>query len=422
MEKIKACDYLITKFSKEDIASFIEMIYKNEMFTKYIESISNFDKAKSVSARLAEFILQYTISTGKLDDQTINEIVSRFKEHYDDVCKNHDYKNSKTSIKEELFQETVEPLIFDQLCKELGFTIPLSMSDSIKVLKVIKLSSHNNKFLTHSFNSAFLDDYLKNGIKLNNVFSNEVSNYIKLSGGNQPYKMGVLCTIELSESSFSYADIVPESIRNIYSNGKIKDGESMQEYLLRSVQTKVGDLKCSDGEKVKIIADSEKVIDFYYGHNSNSIAVIDNNNGIISNDDIQYFTIINSMLNFIYEYKRKTNKEERIDDEKIKNLETLLRSEIRNASEDSVKRIDLLLEEIRGIKSGDKFVKEIKSYAICNYTCTSCLCNFEQSFGDGYEVEGGFLPRDKFAVATYESPVKNNLRFKNKVTKNEEYK
>ena len=42
-----------------------------------------------------------------------------------------------------------------------------------------------------------------------------------------------------------------------------------------------------------------------------------------------------------------------------------------------------------------------------------------QSFGDGYVIDGGKLSRDRFAIATYEDPVKNyplNRVKENKVT------
>lgn len=410
MRTVKIDDINITLLQDEDIARYIKRIYASPEIKTLIQTGKSFDSVKNDSSMLAEFLVQYAIATGDLSSSSISKITKQFLSRQDDYIKllrSQCDLNTGKSAKQILFEDIVMPTVIDRWEKELKLEHPLKLQDLSKVLSVVKLQSRNNVFHTHSFNSAILQEVEENGLDISKeFFKEELKQFQPI--GNQPYKTGVLNTCELSSASFSYASVVPERVKNILSSDLLDErqqkNESVQQYLSRCVDKKLARLESlPEDEKKKLKLSSDKIIDFYYGHQSASIAVIKQTREVersIPNLD-------NNIINAIGIYKTKPITS-RMFFKLPKEQKMQINDIIKNPNaEDALKKIDEVLLQIKKEHpelEGD--VDNLISYIFGSAFCGSALNNFLQSMGDGYDIEGGKIARDKFAIATYQDPAK----------------
>lgn len=421
MKKEKINGFDITIFSKENVARMIERIYANDSLRNYIYSFNDYVIAKRVSSQIAEFIVQYAFLTGDFSDKIINEIVGQYKKEYCSHIRfmQEGWKNNrqfKKMSKHILFEKVVVPSLNNYWMERLGISRPLSLVDSNKILRAIATSANNNHFYTHSFNSAILPSVEENGLDIScELYRRELKEFEPF--GHQVFSTGKLYEIEFSDSSFSYADIVPERIRNTYQAAQVerKENESLSDYLCRCIEYKVNNSGYNIDEKTKnrIIEDNKKVARFYYGHNKNSIAIIKKNDSVFYTDYNFSKNLINSMTVYLTsEYTYDVPAEMRLGYQEKQELVKMFNGEYKNFDEGSLKRIDDKLEEISRLsEKGKTLARNMKTFAYGYVLGMDCMFHFTTSNGDGYPISDGRLDRKQFAIATYISPVKE--RFSN---------
>ena len=407
MRKVNINNSVITLLENEDIASYIESIYLSQEMVELSKQGKSFKGVKQDSSILAEFLVRYAIATGDLSSESISKISKKFLERQEDFAKLTLSKcNIKTgkAAKQILFEDVVIPEIVDVWAKKVGIKEPYKLKDQSKIASMVALQSQNNEFRTHSFNSAILEDVEKNGLDISKeLFKDELQAFMPV--GTQAYKSGVLNTCELSEASFGYASIVPERVKNILSSGHDDQqvDETRHEYLTRCIDENLANSNLSPLQKSKLKADSKKIIDFYYGHESASIAIIRQNNKINStfrNCNPNMVSALSDFIRFPATQKMFNNLPADYR-QKIKGLLTG-----RDAN-DAIKQLDMIFEEIRqNNPECGQIINNITSYVAGSVFCSKALNNFLQSTGTGFNIEGGRIDRNKFAIATYQDPAK----------------
>ena len=411
MRMVKIDNTEITILQDEDIARYIKRIYASNEMRTLSKTGKSFDNVKHDSSLLAEFLVQYAISTGDLSSLSISKISKKFLERQEDFVKltksQCDIKTGKKA-KQILFEDIVLPEVTNTWAKRLDIKEPYKIKDLMQIAQVAGLQSNNNVFHTHSFNSAILDEVEENGLNISKeLFKEELKAFAPI--GNQPYKTGVLNTCELSNASFSYASIVPERVKNILSgNSGAKEGqgedETTKEFLTRCVKSNLDEnTGLSSSQKNKMLSDSEKIIDFYYGHQSASIAIIKQNEQITTKKP----NAENMLVGALSAFKSKpitSRMYMKLPLEYRQKLNGVLLNKNRT---EAINDLDTIINQIRGQNPEyEGIVDNILSYIFGDAFCRVSLNNFMQSFGDGYDIEEGKIDRDKFAIATYQDPAK----------------
>ena len=77
----------ITFLQDEDIARYIKRIYASAEMRSFAQSGKSFDGVKGDTSMLAEFLVQYAISTGDLSGTSISKISKNFINRQADLKK-----------------------------------------------------------------------------------------------------------------------------------------------------------------------------------------------------------------------------------------------------------------------------------------------------------------------------------------------
>ena len=364
---------------------------------------------------LAEFLVQYAISTGDICEDSIIRISKNFIDKmstYDHLQQSKVEDKTGKSSKEVLFENIVMPEIIQKWGTKLNLNRQLSLKDFSQILSAVSLQSQNNEFRTHSFNSAILPYVEQNGLDISReLFKEELEDFATV--GCQPFKTGVLNTCELSQSTFGYASIVPERIRNTFTFGDLhlskQENETLASYLKRNVDVKLEKNNIlDDSRKLEMRTNAYKIIDFYYGHTLASVAVIKEKKALIT----QPLESRNSMLSALSTFLNKPETQKifmKLTQSCREQLITLSRSRDPHA----IEKLDEVFDNARTESlEQEQIIQQIKSF-ICGYAlCRRGLNNFTQSLGTGYDVAGGKIDRSQFAIATYDDPYKLHSLYK----------
>ena len=87
MRMVKIDNTEITILQDEDIARYIKRIYASNEMRTLSKTGKSFDNVKHDSSLLAEFLVQYAISTGDLSSLSISKISKKFLERQEDFVK-----------------------------------------------------------------------------------------------------------------------------------------------------------------------------------------------------------------------------------------------------------------------------------------------------------------------------------------------
>lgn len=407
----------ITLLSNEDMAGFIHRMYR----TIDVKSIMRLSRSAAdvrvYTAELSEFLVQYAISTGDISNNAICKISQKFIQNiqrHDELNSNVQY-NMGRMAKEILFEEIVMPEIIQYWGDKLQLNHKLSLKDVAQIIDAVYLQSKNNVFHTHSFNYAILPEVKQYGLDISREkFKPELLRFAP--AGRQVYQTGVLNTCELSDTTFGYASIVPERVKNTFWEPGIeqRDGEKLSDYLMRCVDHKLANLDATYSEKCIMKNDAYKIIDFYYGHTKASIAVIRQDKGIVEKD----VNVAEWMASAIFSFVHYPHTNEIFSTLSKGNREQI--KGIKGTEPDALELLEKALNDAG--REGDKqkmAVSKIKEY-LCGYCmCRYALNNFTRSMGDGYVIREGKIDRSKFAIATYEDPYKLYPFYKSRENKEE---
>lgn len=421
MERIIKKDYPLTLISKEEMAEYIQRFMESESFKNVVINEKNILGASDSYNKLSDYLTNYAIATGDLSNQSIEKIVKDFKENQDVFDKNSYKKTSRnpfvnhspvspSEMKQEYFKRCLMPMIVEKWREKLEITDINDLSSIIKIQEAISLQCKNNQYYTHSFNGALKEHIEANGLNIKNeLFNDEYKSLSVLNGQDTPFKSGVLCYCELTENSFSYAPKSPERLHMQLNEGiKQQDNETPQEYYKRCLHHKIEnpstrlntEQKSKIVEnKVKIIADVEKMINFYYGQNKSCIAVWKQEketNEPAKAEDLITTQFLSIKTKEYFLLKKDAELSDLFSDVElsIKNRENGVLDKMQNV-------LDMFAKKYPDNDTIKSFFKDSSAKIISEY----CLNNFMYGgYGDGYIAEGGVIDRDKFSIATFDNP------------------
>ncbi|MCL2859871.1 MAG: hypothetical protein FWF46_04800 [Oscillospiraceae bacterium] len=402
MEKIIA-GYPITLITKEKMAEYVQRAIQSEAFKNTVINEKSIVDAKIRYTELSEYLINYATATGDLSNEGILKVIENLNESQktpETISHNMYSRNEK----QEKFEKYLMPIIVQKWSDKLGIKDTNTLINMIKIQKAIGLQSKNNRFYTHSFNSALLQNIDANGLNINDeMFVDEYKSLSMLNGNDSPFKTGQLFYCEMSQITFGYAIGSPERLRMGLGeyNVKQQNSETPQEYYKRCLQYKLEHPKTqlTDKQKVKILTDVEKMIDFYYGQNRSSIAIWKADEGETTSIDVEsslsrHFSGIKSDQYLLFSK----------DAELTAWYDNVMES-LKNKDAGTINRMQNFIDMFNQKYPENRYMQDFLKNSSAKIISDKCLNNFMyEGSGDGYVVESGIMERDKFAVATFSNP------------------
>ena len=398
--QLEACE--IRKLSSQDMADYFEKAFANPQVQHMIKSSEKLSAAESKFQHFGNVLQAYVSATGDTSEKMIETLAVDFEQHSDKLSQ--PVNSDKIDGVQTFFADHVLPHIIKHYRPDYDGE-PLNLEEISDLLKRIKLNCQNNRFKTHSFNGALLEEIKTNGLDIHKeMFLDE---YAKLRevGMFQPYQTGNLLFCELSKATFGYALCAPERlVRSICPMERQKDDQSTREYLLNGLRQGL-DKKNISSEKYKsVMAAGQKMIDFYFGKKQKSaIAFMADTNGIT--DEVTGYNTDLQCLFMNYFFKLKV-----MDFCQSKNNQKLCEKFVnavdKAEEQEEFAPMDQCIKEFRKLyPDNDLFEKPIQNAFIKSVT-NGCLNNFMYNGNaDGYRIKGGKLGIDKFSVATIPNPI-----------------
>ena len=217
MQKIRWDKYEIEKLSKEDISSYFEMAYNNPIVKNMLNSSSSLSRATSNFQNFGNVLQAYVTATGDMSEEMVEKLATDFIKYSDKIYQapNHNKKMEGIQV---FFADHVLPSIMQHHMQKQGMKEPLTLEQTAVILKSIELNCANNRFHTHSFNGALLNEIQTNGFDINKELFQEEYKILRSVGMYQPYQTGNLLFCELSKASFGYAVYAPERLVSVQSH------------------------------------------------------------------------------------------------------------------------------------------------------------------------------------------------------------
>ncbi len=410
MKKIVCGTNEIEKLSKEDIAGYFERAFNNPVVKKMLNGSSSLSQASSNFEHFGNILQAYITSTGDLSDVMIETLANDFEKYSHKISQ--PVNTNKIDGKQIYFAEHIMPYVMSHHMNKQGLKEPLNFEQTAKILKSIQLNCTNNRFLTHSFNAALLEDIKKEGLDISKEKFKEEYAILRNVDLFQPYQTGNLLFCELSKASFGYAKYTPE--RLIYSLGgnmsSHDEQHTINEHFTESFQRCLQSKNLSTEQHSKVFAAGKKMIDFYFGKdiksaiafkaNSERIYTEENN---IAHAELKY-ALTNWLLSSQIERLCNSQNLHQLYDRFKKAVEDI-------KSTGSYKKMDAFVTEFASHFPNNKTFQTILKDATIKAVTKDCLNNFTQNgCADGYRIEDGKLGIDKFSVAVIPNPIEQYVQ------------
>ena len=410
MQKIKWDKYEIEKLSKEDISSYFEMAYNNPIVKNMLNSSSSLSRATSNFQNFGNVLQAYVTATGDMSEEMVEKLAKDFVEYSDKIYQSSN--NSKINGMQVFFADHVLPAIMQHHMQKQGMKEPLTLEQTAVILKSIELNCANNRFHTHSFNGALLNEIQTNGFDINKELFQEEYKILRSVGMYQPYQTGNLLFCELSKASFGYALYAPE--RLVYSLGgdthSHKETHSINEHFTEKFQECLTAKNLSPEEYQKVYLAGKKILDFYFGENQSSVIAFKSvSNEIVKREsDTAHSGLQYALTDFRLRYKI-----DRIcDNDNHPELKKRFADAIEEIKQSKkYEKMDSFIAEFQKLYPDNKVFQEIYRNAVITAVTKDCLNNFMYNgCADGYREDGGKLGTDKFSLAVIPNPVEQYVR------------
>lgn len=404
MKKITIGSDVINKLSERDMADYFERAFNNNHVQDMIRTSSSLSSVKSNFQNFGNILQAYVSSTGDISDEMIEKLVSDFEKHSDKISSR--VNSDKLDGAQLYFAEYVMPHIIKHHRPDYDNQQKLSLEETSDILRKIRLNCRNNRFKTHSFNGALLDNVKKNGLNIHReMFKNEYAT-LENAGLFQPYQKGNLLFCELSKATFGYALYAPERLfMSVCPSEGQKDTQFISEYLSEGLSQRLSEKKLSPEAYQKAFDAGEKMVDFYFGQNKNSgIAFMSDSPNIVTQDK-EYCP--NELTYAFNDYFFKSKLKDFCDKNNNPSLYesfTAALDEIKNAKKFT--KMDVCIKKFDAQYPDSHLFEKPVHNAVIKAVTNSCLNNFTYNGNaDGYRIDGGKLDTEEFSVATIPNPV-----------------
>ena len=381
--------------SSADMATYFERSFQNPDVRQYLNTADRVSEMDNRFVSVGRYISVYATATGDTSQEAVSRITSDLKNHAD-----------LTRDKQVYLKEVFGPMIIRHHCQKMGIGYPLSIEDTPKVLETIRLQSKNNRFETHSFNGALVDEVRTNGLDISKEkFQSEFRN-LERAGLKQPYQKGNLLFCELSYGTFGYALRAPERLMmslgvKYEAQGKT---QSTHDFCTQSLKKYVQDNGITESDRATILDAGQKIIDFYFRPegNKSAIAVRKMNPSVTTSDfesdmwksfGYAYYRIRGDMVQFC----RRQG-----DEQNLQLFEEAYQEFRQSKKTDSIKSFVQKFTRQYPHNNPLTKVQENFLYETMN---RRCLNNYDYANCDGYVIPGGRLSPQEFSLAVLDNPI-----------------
>lgn len=387
-------------FDAREMAGYIDKIFSNKGVRDLIISAKSIQAGKECYTVLGEFLTNYATATGDFSSEGIESVVSSIKQSRYILEEKQQYKAGvvEENPKVRLFKASVLPMIVEHWRKKLGKDENLSLNDMAEIANALTFQCSNNKFRTHSFNGALLENVEKNGLDIRReMFREEYQTLSKIS--KSPYKTGELMFCELSAVSFGYATRSPERLWMTINKHdlKQKDDETIREFARRNVESIMQNEEdnLTEDEVRKVAEDANKIINFYYVDSKCCISLIKQKVDVPYRDSNG--PAISNLINLPSRVTFNLSEEDRA---RCKACRLLPNAE-------RLDKFDELLPDLKERYPKLRAeIEKVETAACQEILLRYGLNNFMyEGYSDGYKVESGRVAFDDLAIATFENPI-----------------
>ena len=411
MQKIRWDKYEIEKLSKEDISSYFEMAYNNPVVKDMLNNSSSLSRATSNFQYFGNILQAYVTATGDMSEEMVEKLATDFIKYSDKIYQ-APKRNQKMEGMQVFFADHVLPSIMQHHMQKQNMKEPLSWEQTALVLKSIGLNCANNRFHTHSFNGALLDEIRTNGFDIKKELFQEEYETLRKVGLYQPYQTGNLLFCELSKASFGYALYAPE--RLVYSLGgdaySHKEPYSANEHFTEKFQEHLAAKNLSPEEYRKAYSAGKKMLDFYFRENQKSVIAFKS----VSTDVItKESDFTHSELRYaLTDYTLKTKIDRICTNDNHPELQKQFTEAVEEIKQSNkYEKMDVFIAEFQKLYPDNKMFQEIYPNAVVMAVTKGCLNNFvHNGNADGYKEYSGKLGTDKFSLSVIPNPVDQYVR------------
>lgn len=397
----------IIRLNENDMADYFTRAFSRASTKDMLTSAPSLSSAEEYYQNFANILQAYTCATGDLSNKTIDDLSYDFAQHRDIFKQAYDTEKKITSA-QKYFGEFVMPKIIAIHSNKLNLKQPLSWKDSCCLLSSVETQSNNNKFKTHSFNGALLDEIKKNGLDINKELFKDEFSILSISGMIQPYQKGNLLFCEMSRASFGYSLRAPE--RLVMSLSKYghnqQDAQPTNEFLTQSLEAKLAENeKLNITEKANVLQAGKTMINFYFGvNNKSAIAIKKDNLSYTNSSTDKYIKSIGKACSCLLMEMSVKSFCKREEDSAMSEQYALSVADFKERN--NVDKLESFVNKFNQKYPENKLLKEAYSTFMVKNLTESCVNNFTYNGNaDGYVVPGGRLATNQFALAEFQNPI-----------------
>ena len=386
--------------SAEEMAAYFQRALNSETMKKIINGAPSISKAEASYRQAAKMLLGYVSATGDLSAQKQTELLRTFAEHGAEALKPYDerLKNDGSGI---YFAKYVAPEIMAYHAKNRPAGEKDGTEALMGLLEAAYAQGHCGSFYTHAFNGALYDEVSRNGLDISKEKFLDEYAVLREAGRFQPFKRGVLCLADLSETSFGYAQASPESLHRVLeSRSRRRDDETRREYLRRGLEEFLErPSNMTEAEKQKVRTAGRRLADFYTtGKARKSVITFLKDEKAAATDTQDGSDTVRK--NFAFSFARAMQvKGRRLD------WDEALRSQWNDLQYKGFEGVNGFIRAYKAKKPEAPVFDEIVRDAVADTIGKVCLQNFAYGGNaDGHVVPGGKIAAEKLAFCVFDNP------------------
>lgn len=402
MEILQFESYKIKKLSSQDMAQYFEKAFANPKVQHMIKSSKKLSAAESNFQHFGNMLQAYVSATGDTSDQMIETLAADFEQHADKLTQS--VNSDKIDGVQTFFADHVLPHIIKYYRPDYDGN-PLTLEETSDILKRIKLNCQNNRFKTHSFNGALLEEIKTNGLDIHKEKFLQEYATLREAEMFQPYQTGNLLFCELSKATFGYALRAPERLAlSICPAERQKDDQPTREYLSEGLEQGLAQKNLSPEKYKSVMAAGHKMIDFYFGKNNQSaIAFMSDTKGIDTDANGYNASLKRMFMDYFFKLKVEKFCQAQNNPELYEQFVKAL-NDAKNQAEFAP--MDKCIKEFSHLYPDNNLFEQPIQNAFIKAVTNDCLNNFMYNGNaDGYRIASGKLETDKFSVATIPNPI-----------------
>ena len=388
--------------SPNDMATYFERSFQNPDVQRFLNAAEDLQTMESRFKAVGRYISVYATATGDLSQEAVSRIVSDLQNH-----------TTLERDKRAYLKEVIGPMILKQHCQKLGISYPVSIEDTPKLLDSVRMQSTHNRFETHSFNGALLDDVKENGLDIHREKFQEEFKQLERVGMRQAFQQGNLLFCELSYGTFGYALRAPEKLIMAFNSGmratkKQGKTQSNRDYCLERMEEYLSHFGISGSDEAAVRKASQSILDFYFHPDGNKSAIAIKKAPSLNNrpnfdermwQTFSYYMTKSDMRGFC---------QKNSDPQSLQSFEDAL-SEFNQTKKHD--KLSLFVQEFNKKYPTDNPILKAHQDFLYSTLRSSCLNNYESANCDGYVIPGGRLSPQEFYLAVLDNPIDNYVAY-----------